>query len=136
MSWYDDLIVSTSIPNSQWSYAIVALNPLIHWDPSHIPFNLSFHLIYLESNLIAYGHNLSVELFSVELILEIVDCLNGLCENDFTYDENMYLLSDICITWHINIKCFILFYLVNHFIINVYFYSTISLKILLSTNKW
>ncbi len=28
------------------------------------------------------------------------------CENDFTYDENMYLLSDICI---------------NHFIINVYF---------------
>ncbi len=34
------------------------------------------------------------------MILEIVDCLNGLCENDFTYDEN------ICITQHINIKIF------------------------------
>ncbi len=32
-------------------------------------------------------------------ILKIVDCLNELCEKDFTYyDENIYLLSDICIT--------------------------------------
>ncbi len=47
-----------------------------------------------------------------------------LCENDFTYDENMFLLVDICITWHINIKYFILFYLVNYFIINVHaFYA-------------
>ncbi len=67
--------------------------------------------------------------WKIIMILEIVDCLNGLCENHFTYNENMYLLSDICMTWHINIKHFILFYLVNHFIINVYFYCTISLKI-------
>ncbi len=46
-----------------------------------------------------------------------------------TYDENMFLLADICITWHINIKYYILFYLINHFIINVYFYCTIGLKI-------
>ncbi len=38
------------------------------------------------------------EELKINMILEIVDCLNGLCENDFTYDENMFLLSDICIT--------------------------------------
>ncbi len=38
------------------------------------------------------------EEWKINMILEIVDCLNGLSENDFTYDENMYLLSDICIT--------------------------------------
>ncbi len=38
------------------------------------------------------------EEWKVNMILEIVDCLNGLCENNFTYDENMFLLSDICIT--------------------------------------
>ncbi len=54
------------------------------------------------------------EAWKINMTLEIVDCLNGLCENDFIYDENVYLLSDICITWHINIKYFILFYLVNH----------------------
>ncbi len=39
-----------------------------------------------------------VEEWKINMILEIVDCLKGLCENDFTYDENMFLLSDICIT--------------------------------------
>ncbi len=38
------------------------------------------------------------EEWKIIIILEIVDCLNGLCENDFRYDENMFLLSDICIT--------------------------------------
>ncbi len=52
------------------------------------------------------------EKWKINIILEIVDCLNGRCENDF-----------------------VLFYLVNHFIINVYFYCTISPKICLSTNK-
>ncbi len=30
------------------------------------------------------------EEWNINMILEIVDCLNGLCENNFTYDENMY----------------------------------------------
>ncbi len=38
------------------------------------------------------------EEWKINMIFEIVDCFNGLCENDFTYDENMFLLSDICIT--------------------------------------
>ncbi len=38
------------------------------------------------------------EEWKINIILDIVDCLNGLCGNDFTYDENMFLLSDICIT--------------------------------------
>ncbi len=38
------------------------------------------------------------EEWKINMIVEIVDCLNGLCENDFTYDENMFLLSDLCIT--------------------------------------
>ncbi len=38
------------------------------------------------------------EEWKINMIFEIVDYLNGLCENDFTYDENMFLLSDICIT--------------------------------------
>ncbi len=36
--------------------------------------------------------------WKINIILEIVDCLNELCEKDFTYDENIFLLSDICIT--------------------------------------
>ncbi len=38
------------------------------------------------------------EEWKIIMILEIVDCLNELCENDFTYDENIFLLSDIYIT--------------------------------------
>ncbi len=38
------------------------------------------------------------EEWKIIMILEIVDCLNQLCEDDFTYDENIFLLSDIYIT--------------------------------------
>ncbi len=38
------------------------------------------------------------EEWKINMILEIVNCLNELCENDFTYYEKLYLLSDICIT--------------------------------------
>ncbi len=38
------------------------------------------------------------EEWKINMILEIVDFLNGLFENDFKYNENMFLLSDICIT--------------------------------------
>ncbi len=44
--------------------------------------NLRWTLVYKKKNM----------------IFEIVDCLNVLCENDFTYDENMFLLCNICIT--------------------------------------
>ncbi len=50
---------------------------------------------------IMYEDTISVQISDEEwkiiMILEIVDCLNGLCENGFSYDENMFL-SDICIT--------------------------------------
>ncbi len=91
------------------------------------------HVFNIKSNMdIMYKDTISVQIhgeeWKINMNLEIVDCLNGLCVNDFTYDENMYLLSNICITWHINIKYFILFYLVSHFIINIYFDCTISLN--------
>ncbi len=38
------------------------------------------------------------EEWEINMILEFVGCLNELCENEFTYDETMYLLSDIYIT--------------------------------------
>ncbi len=38
------------------------------------------------------------EEWKIMMILEIINCLNGLCENDFTYDENIFLLCDICFT--------------------------------------
>ncbi len=41
-----------------------------------------------------YKDNISTlihsEEWKINMILEIVDCLNGLCENDFTYDENCF----------------------------------------------
>ncbi len=81
-------------------------------------FNIKVNMdIMYKDTIFAHIHG---EVWKIIMILEIVNCLNRLCENDFTYDENMFLLSDICITWHINIKYFILFYLVNHCIINVY----------------
>ncbi len=53
---------------------------------------------------IMYKETISAQIdgeeWKINIILDIVDCLNGLCGNDFTYDENMFLLSDICITWH------------------------------------
>ncbi len=93
------------------------------------------HIFNIKANMdIMYKDNISSQIYGEEwkinMILEIVNCLNVLRENNFTYD-----LYDICIIGHINIKYFILFYLVNHFIINVYSYCTISLKICLSTNK-
>ncbi len=44
--------------------------------------------IMYEDTISAHIHG---EEWTIIMILEIVDCLNGLCENDFTYDENMYL---------------------------------------------
>ncbi len=84
------------------------------------------HVFNIKANMhIMHKDTISAQIHSekwkINMILAIVDCLNGLCENDFTYDENMSLLSDIYNTWHINIKYLILFYLVNHLIINVYF---------------
>ncbi len=38
------------------------------------------------------------EEWKINMILEIVDCLNGLCENDFTYDENMSFIIRYHIT--------------------------------------
>ncbi len=49
-----------------------------------------------------YNDTISVQIhgedWKINMILEIVDCLNGLCENDFTYDEKKKKLSDICST--------------------------------------
>ncbi len=61
------------------------------------------HVFDIKANMdIMYKDTISAHIHGEELkimtILEIVDCLNELCENDFTYDENMFLLSDICIT--------------------------------------
>ncbi len=61
------------------------------------------HVFNIKANMdIMYKDTISAQIhceeWKINMILEIVDCLNGLCENDFTYDENMYLLSDICIT--------------------------------------
>ncbi len=61
------------------------------------------HVFNIKANMdIMYKDNISPQIhgeeWKINMILEIVDSLNGLCENDFTYDENMYLLSDICIT--------------------------------------
>ncbi len=58
------------------------------------------HVFNIKANMnIMYKDTISAQIHGEELkinmILEIVDCLNGLCENDFTYDENMILLSDI-----------------------------------------
>ncbi len=61
------------------------------------------HVFNIKANMvIMYKDTISAQIhgeeWKIKMILEIVDCLNGLCENDFTYDENMYLVSDICIT--------------------------------------
>ncbi len=61
------------------------------------------HVFNIKVNMdIMYKNTISAQIhgeeWKINMILEIIDCLNGLCENDFTYDENMYLLSDICIT--------------------------------------
>ncbi len=61
------------------------------------------HVFNIKANTdIMYKDTISAQIHGEEwnfnMFLEIVDCLNGLCEKDFTYDENMYLLSDICIT--------------------------------------
>ncbi len=51
---------------------------------------------------IMYRETISVQIYGEEwkinMILEIVGCLNGLSENDSTYDENMFLYSNICLT--------------------------------------
>ncbi len=61
------------------------------------------HVFNIKANIgIMYKDTVSAQIhgeeWNINMILEIVDCLNGLCENDFTYDENMFLFSDICIT--------------------------------------
>ncbi len=61
------------------------------------------HVFNIKANMdIMYKDTMSAQIhgekWKIYVILETVDCLNGLCENDFTYDENMFLLSDICIT--------------------------------------
>ncbi len=61
------------------------------------------HVFNIKENMdIMYKDTISAQIHGEEwkiiMILEIVDCLNGLCENDFIYDENMFLLSSICIT--------------------------------------
>ncbi len=43
------------------------------------------------------------EEWKIIMIYEIVDCLNVLYDNEFSYNENMFLLANICITCHINI---------------------------------
>ncbi len=58
------------------------------------------HVFNIKVNMdIMYKDTMSTQIhgeeWKINMILEIVDCLNGLCEND---DENMFLLSDICIT--------------------------------------
>ncbi len=77
------------------------------------------HVFNIKANMdIMYKDTISAQIHSEEwkinMILESVDCLNGLGKRDFTYEENMFLLSDI-----INIQYFKLFDLVIHFIINV-----------------
>ncbi len=69
------------------------------------------HVFNIKANMdTMYKDTISAQIYGekwkINMILEIVDGLNGLCENDFTYDENMFLLSDICITLYINIKYF------------------------------
>ncbi len=61
------------------------------------------HVFNIKANMdIIYKDIISAQIhgeeWNINMILEIVDCSNGLCENDFTYDEIMFLLSDICIT--------------------------------------
>ncbi len=61
------------------------------------------HFFNIKANMdIMYKDTISAQIhgeeWKINMILEIVNCLNELCENDFTYDENMFLLSDICIT--------------------------------------
>ncbi len=61
------------------------------------------HVFNIKANMvIMYKDTISAQIhgeeWKINMILEIVYCLNGLCENNFTYDENMFLLSDICIT--------------------------------------
>ncbi len=61
------------------------------------------HVFNIKANInIMFKDTISAQVhgeeWKISMILEIGDCLNGLCENDFTYDENMYLLSYICIT--------------------------------------
>ncbi len=61
------------------------------------------HVFNIKANIdIMYKKTISAQFhgeeWKINMILEIVSCLNGFCKNDFTYDENMFLLSDICIT--------------------------------------
>ncbi len=61
------------------------------------------HVFNNKANMdIMYKDTISAQIrgeeWKINMILEIVDCLNGLCEYNFTYDEDMFLLSDICIT--------------------------------------
>ncbi len=61
------------------------------------------HIFNIKANMdIMYKDTISARIhgqeWKINMILEIVDSSNGLCENYFTYDENMYLLSDICMT--------------------------------------
>ncbi len=53
------------------------------------------HVFNIKANMdIMYKDTISARIhgeeWKINMILEIVDCLNCLCENDFTYDENMF----------------------------------------------
>ncbi len=59
------------------------------------------HVFNIKANMdIMYKDTISAHIHGEEwniiMILEIFNCLNGLCY--FTYDEKMFLLSNICIT--------------------------------------
>ncbi len=61
------------------------------------------HVFKIKTNMdIMFKDTISAHIHGEEwkiiMILEIVDFLNGHCENDFTYEEKMFLLSHICIT--------------------------------------
>ncbi len=53
------------------------------------------HVFNIKANMdIMYKDTISARIHGQEwtiiMILEIVNCLNGFCENDFTYYENMF----------------------------------------------
>ncbi len=65
------------------------------------------HVFNIKANMdIMYKDTISAPIHGeerkVNIILEIVDCLNGLCENDFTYDETCFY-SPIFISHDISI---------------------------------
>ena len=67
------------------------------------------HVFNIKANMdIMYKDTISAQIhgeeWKINMILEIVDCVNGLCENDFTYDENMCFYYPIFVSHDISIS--------------------------------